>query len=161
MWKGFAIGLVSLLVVFVVVFCVVPTKQVSYTVDERYQATEIYYEDEPYQVQVDRPLNYRVTRSYGAENWSLSLGVYAEGFVSIENIDTVPGTFVVDFAFTTLRRTFSDSDRAYILPGEAKTLKGLADIDMGEDWNWSRKITPATKTVTETRYREVKRERTV
>jgi len=149
------ISSVVIVLIVAIVICFIPLIQVSYSVDERYQATETY------PVQVDKPLNYRETRAYNGEKWNLSLGAYAECSVSIENIDTVPGTFVVDFTFTTLRRTFSDSDRAYILPGEVTTLKGLADIAMGEDWTWSRKITPATKTITETREREVWKTRPV
>lgn len=103
-----------------------------------------------YETEVNMPLSYRITNEYATSNISLNLGVYVECFVSIENIDTVPGTFVVDFTVTTLNRTFTDDDRAYILPGEVKTLKGVADTDMGEDWGWGRHITPDTKAVTET-----------
>ncbi len=103
-----------------------------------------------YETEVNTPLSYRITNEYAIANFSLNLGVYAECFVSIENTDTVPGTFVVDFTVTTSNRTFTDDDRAYILPGEVKTLKGIAGKDMGEDWGWSRNITPDTKVVTET-----------
>ncbi len=103
-----------------------------------------------YETEVNMPLSYRTTNEYAISNISLNQGVHVECFVSIENTDTVPGTFVVDFTVTTLNRTFTDDDRAYILPGEVITLKGVADTDMGEDWGWGRNITPDTKVVTET-----------
>jgi hypothetical protein len=136
--RNIVIILAAVLVIAAIVVCVAPIMSASYT--------------EPYQVQVEKPVSYRVTESHGSEGWNIDLGAYAEAFVSIENTDTVPGTFVVDFAFTTLYRTYSDSDRVYVLPGEVKTLEGLADISWGEDWEWSKTITPGTKTVTETQY---------
>jgi hypothetical protein len=98
-------------------------------------------------------LAYGVVRSYGQEGFGLSSGAVADAYVTLGNDDSVPGTFVVDFTFTTINRTFKDSARVYILPGEAKTVKGQADIALGEDWKWSHKVVPGTKTVTETRYR--------
>lgn len=50
-WKPLAIGLGSALLIFILVFCTVPVKDVPYTVTERYQAAETYYVSEPYTVQ--------------------------------------------------------------------------------------------------------------
>ena len=130
------IGLVSVAIVALVatVIFLVPLIEV----------TEVtYYEDEP--------LSYREIDSFAIAHSEFELppitGYDVEFFVLIENTDTVPGTFAVNFIVTTPNRTFADNDRAYILPGEVKTLKGGADIDMGEDWEWNRNITPGTKSV--------------
>jgi hypothetical protein len=143
LWRniGIALAVLAVLGLIAVVICLVPTINAAYTVSVPYEVTET------------KPLSYLVTRSEASANLSIEIGVYAQAFVAIENRDTVPGTFVVDFTFTTLNRSFRDSDRAYILPGESKTLRGVADISAGEDWNWSYDVTPATKTVVEERER--------
>jgi|TARA_Y100000310_G_C20329557_1_gene644605 hypothetical protein len=109
-------------------------------------------EKEPYYK--DEPLSYREIDSYaiahsGSEVPPVGMpsGPYVEGFILIENTDTVPGVFTVNFIFTTPNITFADNDSARIVPGEVKTLKGVTAIDMGEDWEWSLNITPDTKSV--------------
>ena len=72
MGKKLAIGLGSALLVFLIVFCVVPLKQVSYAATGSYQAPEAYYVSEPYTVRIPYTVNepqtiqvpYTVTEPY-------------------------------------------------------------------------------------------------
>jgi len=43
-----AIGIGAAVLVFVIVFCVLPLKEVAYEATEQYQAPETYYVEEPY-----------------------------------------------------------------------------------------------------------------
>jgi hypothetical protein len=43
-----AIGIGAAVLVFVIVFCVLPLKEVAYEATEQYQAPETYYVNEPY-----------------------------------------------------------------------------------------------------------------
>lgn len=147
--KKWAIGFGVAIAIAAIVICTIPLKTVSYIV------TVPYNDWETYQVQVQKNLGYSVTDAYSKTGLDLVLGAVADGYVTIENVDTVPGTFIVYFTFTTLHRQFNDTDRVYILPGESKTARGQADIYLGEDWEWNYSITPGTKTVTETRQRQV------
>jgi len=108
-----------------------------------------------YEVTIEKPLEYRIVQVHGITEFDLTLGDISRAYVTIENIDTEPGTFVVDFTFKTLYRTLTDSRRLYIFPGETKIAQGLADIRLEEDWTWNYKVTPETKTAIETRYQEV------
>ena len=161
MFKKLAIGLGSVIVIAAIVICAVPLKTVSYTVNVPYESTETYYVEEPYtvsepyQIQVEKNLAYRIIDAHAQNDLDLVLGAVVLAYVTLDNVDTVPGTFVVSFSFTTLRRNFSDIDRVYIVPGEEKIARGQADISVGEDWEWNYSITPGTKMVTETRYRDV------
>lgn len=116
---------------------------------------------EAYQAQVEREVKYRVTDSSGSTGVSLSKGAVANASVEIENTDTVPGTFSVDFTFTTLDGTFTDNDRVSILAGDKRSAKGQADIAAGQDWKFSYEVIPSTEIVTETRYKTVTKEKKV
>ena len=48
MGKNLAIGIGTAVLVLVIVFCVLPLKEVSYGATEGYQAPQIYYTSEPY-----------------------------------------------------------------------------------------------------------------
>ncbi|MEE9202711.1 MAG: hypothetical protein V3U31_05930 [Dehalococcoidia bacterium] len=120
-----------------------------------------YEAREAYEAQVEREVDYRVTESSESTGIDLSKGAVANVYVEIENTDTVPGTFSVDFKFTTLDGTFTDSDRVSILPGDRKRAKGQADIAVGQDWKSSYEVTPSTEMVTETRYRTVTKEKKI
>ena len=48
MGKKLAIGIGAAFLVFVIVFCALPIKQVAYEATEQYQAPETYYTSEPY-----------------------------------------------------------------------------------------------------------------
>jgi len=159
--RNLVIGFAVLLVIALLIIWLAPVMTAAYTVSAPYQDTETYYVSEPYQALVEEPLAYTVSSSYKGGGWSIDLGCYAEAFVTVVNADTSPGTFVVDFTFPTLNQTYHDSDRAYIFPGESKTLTGTADIPCGQDWNWNYNMTPGTKTVTETQYQQVEHQRIV
>ena len=133
----------------------------AYTVSVPYQDVETYYENEPYQVQVEAPLSYSVTYSSASNDWNLSQGCHVDASVSVKNVDTSPGTFKVNFTFTTLSNTYSDIDTAYVFPAEVKTLTGLADTSCGEDYIWNYSVTPGTKMVTDTQYKQVEHQRIV
>lgn len=55
---GIAVGVIIAVVAIVV--CLVPLKEVAYTVTVDYQDTETYYETEPHEA----PLDYKVVKSY-------------------------------------------------------------------------------------------------
>lgn len=161
LWRNLIIGFGVLLIVALLIIWLAPVMTAAYTVSVPYQDTETYYVSEPYQAQVEKNLTYSVTNSSASNSWDLSRGCYAYASVTLLNTDTSPGTFVVRFAFPALNRTYTDSATGYIFPGQSKTLTGLADTDCGEDWNWNYDITPGTKTVTETQYQQVERQRIV
>lgn len=68
----------------------------------------------------------------------------------VKNIDTEPGAFDVSFEFETLDKTYRDTDRLYIYPGERKKARGTGDIEFGEKWRWSAVVTPGAKKVLRT-----------
>lgn len=116
---------------------------------------EVY---EPSQVQVEKDLAYSVTKEERRERVDVLRGVVAQAFVTIENRDTEPGTFIVDFTFETQYRRLEDSESVDIRPGESDWVMGEVDIDVGEDWEWSYSITPMA---TETRYEWVTKHKRV
>ena len=64
MGKKWAIGLGSALLVFLIVFCIVPLKQVSYAATESYQAPETYYDPEPYTVRIPYTVQIPYTQNH-------------------------------------------------------------------------------------------------
>jgi len=146
MWKKAIIGFIILAVI--VVLTTLPLKNEQYTVMEKYQDTDTYIEMEKYQDvetywdKIEQSLKYSVTNTQANNNLSLSLGAYAEAFVSVRNTDDIPGIYDVDFTFNLLVRTLSDSVRLYIEPGQSETARGVANINLGEDWNWNYHIKP-------------------
>ena len=116
---------------------------------------EVY---EPTEHQVEKDLVYSVTKENARERVDIMGGLVAQAFVTIENRDTEPGTFIVDFTFETEYRRLEDSESVYILPGESQYVMGEVDIDVGEDWEWSYSITPMA---TETRYEWVTKHKRV
>ena len=155
MWKKVFAIIIVLAIFVTVVLTTIPLKDETYTVMESYQDIETYWD------RVEQPLSYMKTQSHAETGISLSLGIIAEAYVSIQNIDTVPGTFDVNFTFIALNRTFHDTDRLYIEPGETKIAYGMADTDLGEDWKWSYDIVPGTKIVDVQKQRTVWKERPV
>jgi len=115
---------------------------------------EAYTVQEPYQVAVDKDLSYRVTNYYSEGGFD-GFNYVTYGKVNIENQDTTSGTFVVNCNFKTLYKTLTDSDRIFINPGESKTATCKGDTSLGENVIFSYSITPGTKTVFETRYKDV------
>ena len=115
---------------------------------------EAYTVQEPYQVAVDKDLSYRVINYY-SEGGLDGFNYVTYGKVNIENQDTTSGTFVVNCNFKTLYKTLTDSDRIFINPGDSKTATCKGDTSLGENVIFTYSITPGTKTVFETRYRDV------
>lgn len=119
--------------------------------------TNIRYQvSEPTQVQY--PISFKVINAYQTQSLS-GFNWVTKGFVIIKNTDTVPGTFAVSCNFRTLKKTFTDSDKVYVIPGESKAANCLADTSFGEDVQFTNTINPGTKTVTEVR--TVTKEKTV
>lgn len=134
----------------------------NYIEKEPYESQEPYTEEEFYQEQVN--LKYENVESYTQNCGSLFNYILCL-YVKIENIDTEGGTFRIGCEFETLDGTLTDSDSTYIAPGEIKTLKCSADVDLGEDTNSYHHVYPGTKTLTKTRtitkYRTVTKYRDV
>ena len=168
--KALAIGLGSALT-FVLVFCLAPIIEVSYTVEELYQATETYYVYEPYTVEQPYtdietyyekepyteyvPIDYLVTyeekyRFYGAG------GVYIR--LDVKNIDSTSGTFTALFEFTLeLGLKITESESKYIPAGDTEKLTITYHREGIKSFTYS--IIPPEKTVTA--YRDVPKTREV
>ena len=169
-WKPLAIGLGSALA-FLLVFCLAPIKEVSYTVDERYQTTETYYVTEAYTVEepyvdieiyyetesYDKsvPIDYVVTGEEGY-NYFGGGGFYVR--VYIKNTDSISGTFTVIFDLT-LEGGVKDTESKskYIAAGKTEMLTVSYHGAALRSFTYS--ITPPTKTVTA--YRDVPKTREV
>jgi len=155
-WKGLAIGLGSTLLIFVIVFCAVPIQTVSYTVTIQSQVPETYYEEEPYSTLVNRPLRYKVfSHEYGTE--------YSTLVVSLVNIDEVSGWFEVKFMLQPYDPSYVWlvlEDSARLNPSEQwfATVANEYGYDLSE---WKYEVSPETKTIAETQYRQVAKERLV
>lgn len=144
-----SVGLV--LIAFIAIGSTVPlphTGMVTKVIQEPYTVSE------PYQVAVDKDLSYRVTSAY-KEGGLSGFNYITYGKVTIENQDTSSGTFVANCNFRTLQTTLRDSSRIFINPGESKTTICEADTSLGEDVEFTYSITPGTKTVFETHYKDV------
>lgn len=155
-WRNVAIGVSSAVVVFIIIFCTVPLKTVPYTVTIQRQVPETYYEEEPYSTLVNRPLRYKVfSHHYGTE--------YNTLVVALVNIDEVSGWFEVKFMLQ-----YSPTPGVYIV------LEDSAKLNPSEQWfatvgneygydlyDWKYEVIPETKTIAETQYRQVEKERLV
>jgi hypothetical protein len=113
---------------------------------------------EPTEHQVEKDAVYAVTKESARERVDILGGLVAQAFVTIENRDTQPATFIVDFTFETEYRRLEDSQSVFILPGKSDWVMGEVDIDVGEDWDWSKSI---TSMVTEIGYEWVTRHKNV
>jgi len=174
--------IVSIVVVamIAVVVCLVPLKEVAYTVMVDYEDIETYYEDVPYEdtetyiedVLLTFEADGYVKRVKGTETSSITIGGYTEtitkeGYldvacVAVTNTDTVAGIFKV--SFDVARPTFGEitlKHSALLEPGQTKVAECPADY-LG-DWTYT--VTPPTKGIeqgrTVTKYQQVERERTV
>lgn len=137
------IGLAVAVVVAVaaIVVCLVPSKQVPYTILVDYKDTETYYEDEPYQVTESynetQPLQYReldsftteaisdvearaAMRGYDLPDETVEWPYFAV-YVVVENLDDVPGTFEVRYS------CIGTADK-----GAAETYQWLLDLTSEE-----------------------------
>lgn len=116
---------------------------------------EPYTVQEPYQVAVDKDLSYTISGNAFQDGGFEGLNWITYGKVPIENQDTSSGTFVVSCNFRTVYRTLTDTARLFLNPGESKYAVCRADTDLGENVVFTYSITPGTKTVFETHYRDV------
>lgn len=177
MIKKIVIGTVVTLVALLII-CLVPLKEVAYTVTVDYQDTETYYEAEPYEETETYtetvPLDYEVVDS--DEHIEGTTPVVS---VTVQNTDSVSATltirFSIKFSGMTITKSsiniwskeYSDEKELHLKPGEAKTAKHRADyVDADRnDWSWNYEVSPDTKTVekqrTVTKYKQVERQRTV
>jgi len=119
---------------------------------------EPYTVQESYQVAVDKDLSYRVASAYDEPGLD-GFNYVTYGKVTIENQDTSSGTFIVNCNFRTLNRMLTDSVRIFINPGESKVATCKGDTNLGENVDFTSSITPGTKTIFETHYRDVTRYR--
>jgi len=106
---------------------------------------EVY---EPRPIQVPKDLAYSVIKEDDRWRFDVLRGLVVQAFVTIENQDIETGTFIVKFTFETQYRYLEDIESVDIQPGERGQVMGEVDLDLGENWKWSRSITPM---VTETR----------
>lgn len=111
---GITAGVV--IAILALVACLVPLKEVAYTVTVDYQDVETYYEDEPYEVSTTEPLDYEVVKSYteivkvlyrddfefpGLERECDYGDPVPKGYVVVKNTDDIAGTFTIQFLFWT------------------------------------------------------------
>lgn len=171
MGKKIVAGVIIAIAALVV--CLVPLKEVGYTITVDYQDTETYYENEPCEVQVAEPLGYQVVNSYIGEDTithetSTVIGGIGESHhtwqetipvacVVVQNTDTVSGVFTVSFSVAKPLDELFLTRTLNLGSNEKKTAKCPA-YELG-DWNY--RVTPSTKTITKTEYRQVEKQRTV
>ena len=175
--KKVAIAIVIIAIIALVV-CLVPLKEVAYTVTVDYQDTETYYVDEPYEdtetYYETVPLDYEVVKAFAQVE-----GTTPVVYVTLQNRDSVSGTFTVQLTLWESGITITKSSMEFwsrpypyeelldLQPNETKTIKYSADgIDIiRNDWDWIYGITPSTKTIekerTITKHRQVEKQRTV
>jgi hypothetical protein len=189
------IGLGIVAAIAALMVCLVPLKEVAYDVTVDYEDTETYYESEPYEdIEIyyeDVRLEYAVVDSYLSTDteWE-GQGVVPSDIpirplccAEIQNVDTLPGTFDVEFSFTVSHVSISGghirgwvepyqaSDELYLEPGITKTAShSFSEVNMNsllktDGFSWNYDITPPTKQVekqrTITKYRQVEKQRTV
>lgn len=120
--------------------------------------TETYYETEPYTEQVR--IQYQDVDSTLTDSWNITLGFYHIGNVTIRNVDTEVGTFIVNFKFYNVHGLAKeDSDQYPIASGDEHTFEFIYDSEMGEDVTANYSVQAPYKSVTS--YREVQKQRTV
>ncbi len=131
-------------------------EQIAYEEQEEYLKTEYYTETVPYQEEV----NLKYSDKQVPPETCSDFGNYKECYyVDISNLDTIGGTFTVNCNFRTIDRTLYDSQTLFVQSGEITRFKCVADVDLGEDVAPTYSVTPGTKT--ETKYKDVQRERQV
>ena len=177
MGKKIAIALGVIAVVLALVVCLVPLKTMAYTVTVDYQDTETYYEDVPYEEMETYTeaelLDYQVLNSH--------IEIEEEnpiGYVGVQNVDNVSGTFNVLISFmipyTSISpgrivlgtKIYEGNDTLYLKANETKIAKYHAyDAKANSEMTWHYEVTPSTKEVererTITKYRQVEKQRTV
>lgn len=129
-----------------------------------YQEQVAYTEKEPYTANenIQVPLKYEVTSAVKDTTFK-GFDVWAYGEVTVRNVDTETGTFIVEQTITTLNSLPSTKRSShYIMPGESKNFREEYDIKSGEDYNIKYTVEAGTKTVIQqvTKYRTITKYRT-
>ena len=178
--KKLIIALCVVLIAALVV-CLVPLKEVAYSITVDYADVETYYENEPYQVTEtyteDVPLSFEINayidEDVTYERHQIIIGdiVFQDEIVEViiyiacvevKNTDDVAGEFIVSFSgFEPMFGGYSLTRTLSLSPGQEETAECPAEaID-----NWDYEVTPGTKEVeqerTVTQYRQVEEQRTV
>ncbi len=145
------VGVVIAIIALVV--CLVPLKEVAYTVTEplSYQVTNFVQKEQRQQEPGRVETTVRI--SSDLEDFTAALqAMYAQspvGYVDVVNRDTVSGTFTVHFTFYSSGDQYSKDVTLYLKPDELGEAKYQAtSIDANDEWSWEYKITPDTKIVT-------------
>jgi len=147
-WKTLSIALASFVLVFLLVFCLVPVKTVSYQVTIQKQVKETYYETEPYIVQesytnqvpyiiqesyqveepyhVKRYLDYDIVGTLRQNSIKAGYGAIGWASVLIRNVDSLNGSFTTSFTFRAREqeKTFYDTDKIYLSSNEEGNAEG-------------------------------------
>lgn len=173
--------IIAIIAAIALIVCLVPLKEVPYTVMVDYEDTETYYENEPYEVTEtyteDVPLSFEVNgyikEDTIEEHQQITIGdiviqdeiveVPIEiACVEVENTDKVSGEFII--SFYGIEPMFGEPSLTRTLhldPGEQETAECPAESI--EDWDYE--VTPDTKPVeqerTVTKYQQVEKQRTV
>ena len=150
------IGILLAIAIIALVVCLVPLKEVAYTVTEplSYQVTNFVKKE-----QRPEPRRVETTISLSSDLEDITAwlqGMYAPqvecpvGYVDVVNRDTVSGTFTVHFTFYSSGDQYSKDVTLYLKSDELGEAKYQAtSINANEDeWSWEYKVTPDTKIVT-------------
>ena len=176
MGKKIVAGVIIAIVALVV--CLIPLKEVAYSVTVDYQDTETYYEDEPYEVtetytetvpvEVEILEHHLVKEDYGIFQMTFVSGkVKNTSDVTLASIDV---KIWVDYQVEGLEgRVFHmpgsiDLEPATFKPSEVREFDVLLQNGAKEDYGIS--VSTGTKTTVEkqrtvTKYRQVEKQRTV
>ena len=93
------------------------------------------------------PLRYEVIRTDTDEvlidfsNWIRKF------IVEIKNIDSIPGTFTVNYHIRTAKQDYSLTEIGYIVPGDTREIIASVDLSFGEDFTWSYQVIPPMKEI--------------
>jgi len=170
-----------LVVAAALVVCLVPLKEVPYTIMVDYEDTETYYESEPYQeteTYIEHvPLGFEadgyIEQDTISEHHQIIIGgiVFQDEIVEVpieiacvkvKNTDDIAGNFTVSFSgFDPMFGELSLVRTLSLYPGQRQTAECPADSIA----NWSYEVMPGTKQVEQerivTKYRQVEKQRTV
>ena len=164
--KKFPILLMFTLVIVAIATIVIFTVPISGTAIEvssevvPYETQEAYTVQEPYTVYVDKELAYAVLTATNFGNLD-GFNWMTYGQLTIKNMDEIPGRFIINCYFHTLKGTLSDEKSLYLSSGESKTATCSADINFGQDVEFTYNVVEPTTTVPVTKYRDVTKYRTV
>ena len=164
--KKFPILLMFALVIVAIATIVIFTVPISGTAIEvssevvPYETQEAYTVQEPYTVYVDKELAYAVLTATNFGNLD-GFNWMTYGQLTIKNMDEIPGRFIINCYFHTLKGTLSDEKSLYLSSGESKTATCSADINFGQDVEFTYNVVEPTTTVPVTKYRDVTKYRTV